>query len=215
MDQQIPCRVARPEDAGAVTALISAAFVADPLWSWAMQRPDGSTAHHARLWRVVVDGALRYPWTWLTEHGEACSVWIPPNGTELSEEQEARLVQVAHEVLGARAEAYVELLERFAAAHPRAEPHYYLSLLGTAPQHRGHGFGMSLLRHDLALIDAEGVAAYLESSNPANNDRYASVGFQKIGTFQAPGHGPLVTTMWRPAALAGSEVPADVGSTRG
>lgn len=202
MDQQIPCRVARPEDAGAVTALISAAFVSDPLWSWAMARPDGSTAHHARLWRVFVDGALRYPWTWFTEHGEACSVWIPPNGTEMSEEQEARLSQAAREVLGASAETYFELLEQFAAAHPRDEPHYYLSLLGTTPQHRGHGFGMSVLRHDLALIDAEGVAAYLESSNPANNDRYASVGFQKVGEFRAPGHGPFVTTMWRPAGLA-------------
>jgi hypothetical protein len=39
--------------------------------------------------------------------------------------------------------------------------------------------------------------AYLESSNPANNDRYARVGFEPVGEFSYPGNGPLVTTMWR------------------
>jgi hypothetical protein len=41
--------------------------------------------------------------------------------------------------------------------------------------------------------------AYLESSNPANNGRYASVGFEPHGEFSYPGGGPVVTTMWRPA----------------
>jgi hypothetical protein len=58
---------------------------------------------------------------------------------------------------------------------------------------------MALLEHDLELIDAEGFPAYLESSNPANNDRYAGVGFQVVGQFGYPGGGPVVTTMWRGA----------------
>ena len=77
--------------------------------------------------------------------------------------------------------------------------HYYLSLLGTHPDHRGQGIGMALLAQNLAVIDAEHAAAYLESSNPVNNERYASVGFEPIGQFAHPGDGPAVTTMWRPA----------------
>jgi GNAT superfamily N-acetyltransferase len=96
-------------------------------------------------------------------------------------------------------DAYLELLDRFAAAHPHSEPHYYLSLLGTHPDHRGKGIGMQLLAHDLALIDDEHLPAYLESSNLANNQRYARVGFEPIGEFSYPGNGPVVTTMWRPA----------------
>jgi hypothetical protein len=42
---------------------------------------------------------------------------------------------------------------------------------------------MGLLAHDLELIDAEGFPAYLESSNPANNRRYAMLGFEPIGEF--------------------------------
>jgi hypothetical protein len=58
---------------------------------------------------------------------------------------------------------------------------------------------MGLLRKTLARIDALGAPAYLESSNPANNERYESVGFQRRDEFTLPADGPLVTTMWRPA----------------
>ena len=58
---------------------------------------------------------------------------------------------------------------------------------------------MRLLAHDLALIDAEHVPAYLESTNPANDVRYRSVEFEARGRFSFPGDGPVVTTMWREA----------------
>jgi GNAT superfamily N-acetyltransferase len=172
----------------------------DPLWSRAMERADGRTDHHAEFWRLSVQGALRHQWTWLTQEGEATSIWIPPGGTELTPEQEIMLVELARQHLGSTSGRYLELLERFGAAHPHAEPHYYLSLLGTHPAHRGKGIGMRLLAHDLALIDGEHLPAYLESSNAANNDRYARVGFEPIGEFSFPADdGLVVTTMWRPA----------------
>lgn len=162
-----------------------------------MARPDGGVEHHARFWRLFVEGALRHRWVWLTDGGEATSIWIPPGRTEMSEDQGRRLTQLAHDCLGPGAGAYLELLDQFDSAHPRDEPHYYLSLLGTHPEHRGRGIGMALLAHDLALIDDEGIPAYLESSNPANNRRYETVGFEPIGEFSFPGGGATVTTMWR------------------
>jgi ribosomal protein S18 acetylase RimI-like enzyme len=199
MGGALQCRRAGPQDTDEVTSLITLAFARDPLWSWAMARPDGDLNHHSRLWRVFVEGALRYPWTWLVSGGQAASLWIPPGGSEMSQEQEERLAVVAREVLGSGSDGYFELFDRFAAMHPKSEPHYYLSLLGTHPAHRGHGVGMALLDHDLGQIDAEGMPAYLESSNPANNARYESVGFETIGEFSAPHDGPVVTMMWRPA----------------
>ena len=56
---------------------------------------------------------------------------------------------------------------------------------------------MGLVAANLAAIDAAGMPAYLESTNPANVDRYRRVGFEPVGEFALPLDGPSVTTMWR------------------
>ena len=101
------------------------------------------------------------------------------------------------ELLGDGATRVLETFERFEAAHPSAEPHYYLSLLATDPDQRGRGLGMGLLAATLERIDAEGAAAFLESSNPANDHRYERLGFARCGEFKLSEDGPAVTQMWR------------------
>jgi GNAT superfamily N-acetyltransferase len=196
MEGQVAARRATLADIESVTTIIELAFGNDPIWSRALSSL--SVAQRRPFWRLFVEGPLRYQWTWLLDGGAAASLWIPPGGTEFSPEQEERISELAGR-LAADEDNFHELLRRFDAAHPRSEPHYYLSLLGTHPDHRGHGLGMQLLAHDLALIDEEHYAAYLESSNPANNRRYAGAGFEAVGEFSYPGDGPTVTTMWRPA----------------
>jgi len=193
----VGCRTADAGDAALVTAVVADAFRDDPLWSWAMRRDDGATEHHDGLWSVFVEGALRYPCTWIADDAAAVAVWIPPGGTEMSDEQEVELERRAYEALGARADMYFELFERFAEHHPHDEPHYYLSLLATDSRARGRGIGMGLLRANLETYDAAGIPTYLESSNPANDRRYESVGFVKRGEFRGPGDGPVVSTLWR------------------
>ncbi len=58
---------------------------------------------------------------------------------------------------------------------------------------------MQLLSENLELIDREGTASYLESTNAVNIARYESVGFRRIGSFTLPAEGPTVDTMWREA----------------
>jgi len=125
------------------------------------------------------------------------SIWIPPDGTESSPEDEERIPDLLNELVASRASDVAELLRRFGEAHPRHEPHYYLSLLGVGDGSRGRGLGMALLRENLDRIDAEKMPAYLESSNPGNNPRYESLGFVPVVSFRAPGDGPVVTGMWR------------------
>lgn len=199
VSSELAVRQASATDIDLVTSIITLAFRNDPLWGHALARPDGGTGHHAAFWRLYAEGALRFPCTWLADGGKSAALWIPPGNSEMTHEQEQRLADLAAQQLGPGAADYLELLGRFEAARPQDEPHYYLSLLGTHPDHRGHGIGMRLLAENLARIDAEHMPAYLESSNPANNRRYASVGFEPHGEFEYPGGGPTVTTMWRPA----------------
>lgn len=189
----------READLAAATETLSLAFAADPVWGRAFARRDGRTDHLPAFWRLWLEGARRYDWVWMTDQAEAVAVWIPPGGTDLSPEQEAAFERLANGALGTDGAAYVaDVMDRFEASHPRDEPHYYLSLLGTHPAHRGHGIGMTLLAENLAAIDAVGAPAYLESSNPANDHRYERLGFQPRGRFMLPDDGPAVTTMWRP-----------------
>ena len=182
-------RPATEADLADVTATLTAAFAGDPLWRWAF--PD--LADLERLWRFMIASALRYPWVRVLDGVTAATLWIPPGGTELTEEEEAELPAL----LGDRAADVLALLDRFEAAHPRDRPHYYLSLLGIDPDHRGKGLGMGLLAENLALMDAEGIPSYLESSNPANDARYEAIGYVQVGEFTTPDGAHTVATMWR------------------
>ena len=92
-----------------------------------------------------------------------------------------RAQPLLEKLVGRRAGDVLQLLDRFDVAHPREEPHYYLSLLGTHPAHAGRGLGIALLAENLARIDGERMPAYLESSNPGNNHRYERFGCRMIG----------------------------------
>jgi GNAT superfamily N-acetyltransferase len=195
-------RQATAEDASAVAAILAAAFHDDPVWGpWTF--PDATVRGQLSLpfWRFFVDASIPNGWVWLTSGNEATSVWVPPGTAELPPPFEERLQPFLVELLGARADTIYRGFECFDEAHPHHEPHFYLSLLATDPTHRGHGFGMALLSANLQEIDRQGMPAYLESTNPANNRRYEGQGFAAIGAFRVP-DGPEVTTMWRQRAGA-------------
>lgn len=194
----VPARVATPKDIDAIVDAMTTAFFQDPLWGPAFPDEPRRAMQAATMWRLYVTSAQRYPWTLVTPGVEAAAVWIPPNGTELTPHEEAGLEELLTQAAGTEAaKAILAIYAQLEAAHP-TEPCFYLTLLGVHDNHRGKGLGMGLLAESLVRIDALGVPAYLESSNPANIARYQRAGFiprDEITT--ATGH--VVTTMWRPA----------------
>lgn len=187
-------------DIDSAVETITLAFMHDPVWSVALSREDGDPSHLRPYWRLFVEGALRYETVFMSAGAETVSVWIPPGGSDLSDDQEAALRSLVESALDpAKARAMFELWDRFEENHPRNEPHAYLSLLATHPDAAGKGLGQAHLAADLARWDGLGAPAYLESSNPANNHRYARQGFVELGGFVTVlDHAP-VATMWRPA----------------
>jgi len=196
-------RVVDAESVDAAVEILVGAFYSDPLWSWAFPDPQLRRDQHRELWRACVEGAIRYPWVWLTEGGSATSVWIPPGGSEFSDEQEQRLEPLLVDLLGAGAARVLATFELFEQAHPRSVPHFYLTLLGTDPEQRGRGHGLALLADNLRRIDEAKAPAYLEASNVANVTLYARYGFVAMGSFRPPDGGPEVVTMWREPADEG------------
>jgi GNAT superfamily N-acetyltransferase len=193
--------VVRPGTADAERAveILADAFYDDPAWAWAFPDASKRRDQHARLWSILVDGATRYPYTFLDATRAAVAVWIPPGASELSEDNEAQLAQLVEDELAPNTGPILELFARFDAAHPREVPHYFLTLLGTDPDYRGRGLGLGLLGSTLEIIDRDGAPAYLEASNPGNVPLYERYGFRQIGSFDVPDSGLSVATMWRDA----------------
>jgi GNAT superfamily N-acetyltransferase len=189
--------VATRAEIPAAVEVLARAFYADPVWGWAFPDPERRLGQHRAVWGLVAKAALGYESAWLTGDCAAVALWIPPGKPELRPEDEERLGPMLRELMGDGADRVLETFERFETAHPAAEPHHYLSLLATNPDQRGCGLGMGLLAVTLEQIDAEGAAAFLESSNPANDHRYERLGFRRCGEFELPEDGPSVTQMWR------------------
>jgi GNAT superfamily N-acetyltransferase len=192
----VESRVATKADLEVLAETMALAFYADPVWGWAFPDPERRLEQHRAVWGFLIESALGYGWVRVADAG-AAALWIPPGRPELRPEDEARFEPMLADLLGAAAPRVLDAFARFERAHPADRPHYYLSLLATHPDSRGHGLGMGLLAENLARIDAEGAAAYLESTNPANHRRYEGVGFVKWAEFELAEDGPPVMQMWR------------------
>lgn len=187
------------DEVDAAVETITMAFRHDPVWGPALEAVDGSEDHLRSYWRPYVEGARRYDTVFSSAGAGTVSVWIPPGGTELSDDQEDALRELAQAALTpSRVTALFELWDRFDEHHPHQEPHAYLSLLATRPTSAGHGYGQAHLAADLARWDAAGIPTYLESSNPANDHRYQRQGYVKVGSFETVVDRAVVATMWRP-----------------
>lgn len=190
-------RVATSKDADLVTRVLVAAFRNDPMWgAWAFPRTDSRNANRQAVFRTFVEGALRYPATWLAPGNAAVTMWIPPGGTDLTGEQEEHLERLLRDRLGhEQANLIMQSLDQLVAMEP-GEQHYYLSLFGTHPAYAGHGHGRALLAHNLQQIDKEGAAAYLDCADELV-PLYSRFGFRVIGSITLSG-GPRSNGMWRP-----------------
>jgi ribosomal protein S18 acetylase RimI-like enzyme len=125
--------------------------------------------------------------------GSGAAMWLPPGVEPDGETLEALAMD------NAPVERRADLggvFERMGEAHPH-EPHWYLPLIGVDPARQGQGIGAALLRHALARIDADGLPAYLESSNPRNIELYRRHGFEPTGTIQVGTSPPIVPMLRR------------------
>jgi GNAT superfamily N-acetyltransferase len=194
-----PTRVATEADLGAIAAVLAGAFDSDPVWGWGFE-----DAEHERklaalqaVFGFCAAAAIGHGWVRVTEGVEAIALWIPPGEPEMSPAEAERLPALIEEECGpVSAPRVKDLMAAFERTHPSEPPHFYLSLLGTDPNHAGHGLGIGLLAANLREIDAAGAPAYLESSNPVNLPRYERLGFRPLGEVELV-PGIPATQMWR------------------
>ena len=118
------------------------------------------------------------------------ALWLPP-GSELDE------AAIGASLPSGRESEFAAVFEAMTSYHPQ-EPHWYLPLIGVDPARHRKGYGAALLQDTLRRCDQDYVAAYLESTNPANITLYQRHGFELRGTIQV-GSAPPLFPMLRPA----------------
>ena len=189
-------RVLLPSDADAAAGVFARAFYDDPVWSFFCDDPATRLDSLKTFFGFLARSSLGHGWLHATSELESMCLWSPPSMEIVPESRVDDLLALVPEMLPGREELLYDFFGRVTENHPQ-QPHWYLSLFATDTPHRGRGNGMKLLEGDLELINETGMPCYLESSNPVNEARYRSVGFEVVGAFDVCVGGPLMTTMWR------------------
>jgi ribosomal protein S18 acetylase RimI-like enzyme len=170
-------------------------FAADPMARWAWPDPTVYLATMPAFVDAFGGRAFEHGAAYVTEGTRAVALWLPPG----VEPDEARMGAIMEETLRPEiSKDIATIMNGMAEYHPH-EPHWYLPFIATDPIWRGQGLGALLMKHVLRRCDEEGIAAYLESSNPRNISLYERHGFEIIGNIQS-GSSPVLTPMLRPAS---------------
>ena len=187
-------------DVSPMAAVLGRALENDPGICWMFPR---SRTRRRALPRVFAAMILRLYLpageVYTTDDHAAAALWLPPDNAAPAPSEviclAVRLAVLAPLVGRAlwRAPRLSGLLN---ARRPR-DPHYYLALLGTDPPRQGQGIGSAMLSYQLTRADAEGIPAYLESSNRRNLALYTRHGFEVTQEMRFRRNGPTTWLMWR------------------
>jgi GNAT superfamily N-acetyltransferase len=190
-------RKATTADAGTVSATLASAFAEDPVFRWLSGQAD-TERRMQPFWRSMVRNGLRDPGheIHLADDGTSAAVWRGVDRWKLPTAEVVRALPAMARSLRGRLPRALRVLADMEKSHPTA-PHYYLEFLGTRRDRQGKGAGSAVLAAMLERCDAEGLPAYLESSNPRNVPFYARHGFVEHHTFQMPPGAPPLLPMWR------------------
>ena len=175
---------------------IVAAFAADPLVRWIVPQADTYLTYGVRMFDVFGGAAFAAGAAYEAAGFAGAALWVPP-GHEDESADEAFGQILAEIAKPEQLDEVTSVLDEMQSYHP-VEPCWYLPLIGVDPCHQGRGLGAALMKYALDKVDAEGLPAYLESSNPANITLYQRHGFELMGRIQTASS-PPVHPMYRAA----------------
>ncbi len=181
----------------AVAWMLADAFHGDPMQRWLFPFEPRRRARLARYFELDIRHRLnRQSIVHLADEAGGVAFWHPPGSWAPSSRSLLAIAPAFLSVARHHPMRAPRVLRGVIAHHPTAA-HWYLSHLGVAPERQGAGVGRALVEAGLRRADADGVGAYLETTNPDNVDFYEAVGFGALGTCREEG-APDVWLLWRP-----------------
>jgi ribosomal protein S18 acetylase RimI-like enzyme len=188
-------RVAGRGDFPVMAKVLARAFHEDPLTAWLYPRERSRDRHVERSFRVSLARLAPQGQLYTTPDHAGAALWALPGQWREDLRQTASSLTLLPPLLP-RLLRTMRAMSRIEIAHP-AEPHFYLSVLGTAPERRRAGIASALIRPVLDRCDAERFPAYLETATERNVAFYARHGFEVQRRLELPGGAPTLWLLWR------------------
>lgn len=188
------CRLGHDQLAS-IASTVALAFADDPIWRWLFTGGQSAMSDEqmSAFARYLVSGMVAPREIHGFRHHRVVALWHPPGWTEpeafAAEQQRdfaANVAPLVHDT------AVLGDLSAAMRSHRPDEPHWYLSTIGTHPDHQGKGLGARVLGAMHARCDQLGLPIYLESSNPANYAFYRRHGYIEAQEFSAAGSPKLL-----------------------
>jgi GNAT superfamily N-acetyltransferase len=183
-------------DAEALSQTLGRAFHDDPFMGCLFRDAASRPEKLPRLFRLLFKLALPLGGCLVTSGCEAAALWRPPGNAELNWWHYIANAVPFIDLFGADIPHVLRTTDLVDKQHPHAR-HWYLQVLGTEPARQGRGYAGLLMRHQLAVVDADGLPAYLETAKATNIPIYGAYGFALTGEVALPG-GATSYSMWRP-----------------
>ncbi len=186
------------DDATKLGVSLARAFADDPGFSHVLPDDRDRTERLQIFFETELRSvALPRGLVWTTEELVGAAVWGPPDGWRVPVTASLREGPAMLGAFGRRLPLALWSRLRMDARHPKRPPHWYLAVMGVAPEWQGRGLGTALMRPGLEEIDAAGLPAYLETSTPRARALYERNGFAVTGEINVPMGGPPIWLMWR------------------
>ena len=193
-------RPATAADRSQLADTLASAFAEDPLFNWMAGGKSGAAFEPSA--RVLFGAFLKsslgreHDLVFTDEDGTGAAIWKAPNQWKMPSGDMVRALPAMLRAFGTKAPRMIGAFNAIEKVHPEEE-HYYLEALGTRQDMQSKGVGSAVIGHMLERCDAEGMPAYLESSNVRNVPFYARHGFEVTGEIVVGKGAPTVTAMWR------------------
>lgn len=183
--------VRRAEIDAAATSLATA-FKDDPLIGYLFQDPFKRDGLSRSVFRLFLRQSMRRGTACAASPGfESVATWVAPDQPDMGIVEMIRCGALPLAFLGGP--AVVRRLLNFADFAGRLHfeyapgPHWYLTSLGTAAEHRKRGLGRLLIDWVTDMADEEELPCYLETNNESNVSYYGRFGFEVMEQTVLPG----------------------------
>jgi GNAT superfamily N-acetyltransferase len=170
-------RLATRDDHERILDTVMAAFAGDPAFRYFFPTQASYAEEGPLFVGELLDQRLTFGTVWVVDDAAAVAMWNPPHPART-------------DLPGALSPETVARINRFdAVVHallPR-EPHWYLGILATHPDHAGKGHGRLAMAAGLELARADGLPGYLETVTDVNVGIYERYGWHVTATVEVAG----------------------------